>query len=92
MKTFAVNVTQLITVEVDETKFTPEFMAEFNEHMFEANLRGHVEYIAGSMNAGIITSSISFLEGYGPLNEFGISVKKIGVPEFETEEVEQINT
>jgi len=70
-------VAQYIEVTVDETKFTPEFMANFNSHFHHCpTVEDHMKHIAVSFARGIITSPSQFLEGYGVLTEFGVKVKR----------------
>lgn len=76
-----VQVTQIIEVEIDEAKFTPEFMAEFSGFMFEADLNDHFEYIAQAYARGIYDEFSDFLEGYGPPKDMGIKVKQVGQEE-----------
>ncbi|MCK5612848.1 hypothetical protein KAR91_63835 [Candidatus Pacearchaeota archaeon] len=66
MKTYTVDVTIEIEVIVDESKFTKEFMDEFNRYItpFDS-IDDHVKHIAWCRAVGIITSpSDDFLEGY----------------------------
>lgn len=70
-KTFRVE--QVIEVEVDESKFTPEFMREFSEgiHPFDS-VQEHMEYIAELVATGVVMSRLQEIEGYGVLKDMGI--------------------
>lgn len=76
-----VTVIQNIEVEVDETKFTPQFMEEFRSYMFSHfdTLDDHIRHIAQLHARGVIDASSSgeFIEGYGPIEEFGIKAQSI---------------
>ena len=76
--TRTVTVTQEIEVKVDESKFTPEFLEAFKRHFFPLNdIDDHIKFIAESHARGIVGNFKSdFLEGYGRLDDFGISVKR----------------
>jgi hypothetical protein len=70
-------VTQGVEVEVDESKFTPEFMEEFRESFFPFDtIDDHREYLAELYARGGISGfPTEFIEGYGPAKDFGISLK-----------------
>lgn len=75
--TKTIEVTQTIVVTVDESKFTPEFMANFNRHFFDCEtIEDHIAFIAKSYAMGVVTHNGDFLEGYGVLRDFGINVKR----------------
>lgn len=60
-----------VDVDVDESKFTPEFMDEFSKTFFEAdNIDNHIEHIAWLECRQMLEG---FVEGYGEIKEFGIS-------------------
>lgn len=70
MVTFKVEVTQMVSVTLDETKFTPEFMEEFRRHMYPfATVEQHVEHLAQLHVRGLTTQ---FVEGYGELADFSM--------------------
>lgn len=72
MQTHQVEVRQRVRVSVDESKFTPEFMAEFRSFMFPFDtVAEHVEHLARLYVRGLYDED-SFIEGYGPAREFGI--------------------
>ena len=65
MRKFTVDVTQTVEVTLDETKFTPEFFAEYNETItylggddgdIEYALRQHAEHLAWCMPLAAKTS------------------------------------
>ena len=77
MKTIFVRVTQVVKVDLDETKFTPEFMAEFAGSISDFDcIEQHAEHI-GQLAAREVYSFSQhnrkeFVEGYGPIGDFGI--------------------
>lgn len=77
MKTRTVKVEQTIDVSVDETKFSPEFMAEFRRTMYPFDsVDRHIEHLAQLYARGI-ADEYSFIEGYGNASEFGIKFRHI---------------
>lgn len=60
-------------IEIDETKFTPEFFAQFDAVIspFGDDLNEHFEHLAQLFARGVVTGD-SFIEGYGPASEMGI--------------------
>lgn len=84
--TKTITVTQEIAVTVDESRFTPEFMENYSKHFHECEtVEDHMKYIAESYARGIVTFNGDFLEGYGKMDDFGISCKRecvdVGEPE-----------
>jgi hypothetical protein len=78
MADYLVKVTQLVKVSLDETKFTPEFMSEFRESFYQFHdIEDHAEHIGQLVARGIHQASpyvqTEFIEGYGPISDFGIS-------------------
>lgn len=70
-----IDVTIPVTVTVDESKFTPEFLAEFREHFYPFHtVDDHIRHIAFLAATGQLGDLPSFIEGYGPSQEFGIEV------------------
>ncbi|EIM25696.1 hypothetical protein [Microvirga lotononidis] len=66
-----VEVTMIVEVEVDESKFTPEFMREFRESFYDFHeVEDHIMHIAQLEARGLL--SPRFTEGYGPLADMGI--------------------
>lgn len=77
MPNYTVN--QTIAVEVDESKFTPEFLAEFRENFQELEtLDDHYEYLAELYATGRIQGyAHEFVEGYGRLGDMGILLSQV---------------
>ena len=76
MITKTVEVTISVEVTVDETKFTPEFLKEFREDFYEFDdIDDHIEHLAQLTARGIMEENDSgqFVEGYGTVEEFGIT-------------------
>ena len=77
MKTFEVEVTRVVHVCLDETKLTPEFMAEFRENLFNLHtLEEHAEHLA-QLHARGLVDALSFIEGYGAAPIFAITFKDV---------------
>jgi len=72
-------VTQTVEVEVDERKFTPEFMAEFRKYFYEfTTVEEHIEHLAQMFARGVYSEHVDFIEAYGDrkeLKRLGIKVK-----------------
>lgn len=64
-----------VDVEMDEEKFTPEFMAEFSEAISADidSLDEHAKHLAQMAARGVLSEK--FTEGYGPLSGMGISTR-----------------
>lgn len=76
MKKFKVSVTQLVEVELDETKFDDRFMREFRERMYPLHSLGdHAEHIAQLEARGLFDGH--FIEGYGHAADMGIKARII---------------
>lgn len=70
-----IDVEILVTVTVDESKFTPEFLAEFREHFFPfETVEDHIRHIAFLAATGQLGDLPRFVEGYGQSQDFGIEV------------------
>lgn len=71
-------VTVITTVEVtlDDAKFTPDFFAEYVSNFAPYDtVEDHAEHLAWVHATGVEdldTSLNPFVEGYGPINDFGI--------------------
>lgn len=62
-----------LEVEVDETKFTPEFMSEFRESMYDFDtIDDHIEHLAQMYARGVFDAFTNFIEGYGAPDDMGI--------------------
>ncbi|CDN93506.1 hypothetical protein [Agrobacterium tumefaciens] len=77
MKTFVVDVTQRITVRIDETKFTAELMEDFNKSITdfgtdEYAFERHAEHIARLAASGTDFEPHYFVEGYGYARDAGV--------------------
>lgn len=88
MITKRVLVTHVVDVTVDETKFTPEFFASFNEcfHYLGDDVDGHLRHLGQLFARAIINGYPSdFIEGYGLAKDMGIAFDEIDV----TTEIEE---
>lgn len=78
-KVYDVTVRYEIVVNVDESKFTPEFMQDFNETIYPIeSVEDHCEELARrvmNLGHGIHKGSTVFLEGYGVAKEMGITAE-----------------
>jgi len=82
MTTRTVAVQSIVKVTVDETKFTPEFLADFRRVMYPLNtVEDHIEHLAQLYARGVYDNFTGFIEGYGPPKDFGIEVKITDVTE-----------
>jgi hypothetical protein len=71
-----VEVTFVVSVEVDETKFTPEWIADWQKVFYPFNsIDDHLEHIAQMEARDILDPK--FTEGYGPLADMGIKAAVI---------------
>ena len=71
-----VGIKQFVDVEVDETKFTPEFMDEFKRNFYPLeNIEAHIMHIGQLEARGLL---MPFTEGYGEIKDFGISATVTG--------------
>lgn len=62
-----------VTVEVDETKFTEQFMREFRQSFFPFyTVEEHIGHLGQLAARGMLRDD--FVEGYGPPADFGIVV------------------
>ncbi|GAB6043322.1 hypothetical protein [Endothiovibrio diazotrophicus] len=78
MITKTVEVTQVIEVTVDETKFTPEFLAEFSSYMFPfEDVDEHIKHLAQMHARGLADYPSTFIEGYGEAKDMGIKFKVV---------------
>jgi len=80
MAKFACDYSATYGIELDETKFTEEFMAEFREGFYPFFLLSqHAEHIAQLYARGLYDPFFDeFIEGYGKPSEMGIKVVFIG--------------
>ena len=78
MTKFTVQVTQLIEVELDESKFDEQFMSEFRASFYSFDtIEEHAEHIAQLQARGLIDleCGTEFIEGYGPSQDMGIKAR-----------------
>lgn len=65
-----------VEVTVDETAFTPEFMAEFEANFFPFDtIEDHICHIAQLEAREVLRRD--FTEGYGPLSKMGIEAEVV---------------
>jgi len=74
-----------VTVTVDESKFTKEWMEDFNKTFhYKEDIDAHKEHLAEMFATGVIEGRPSeFVEGYGVLSEMGIVLENEGTTTFE---------
>ena len=78
MRKFHIRVTSEVAVELDESKFTDEFMRDFRESFYEHyTLQDHAKYIAQLAAREILDER--FIEGYGPASGMGIVARVLCV-------------
>lgn len=78
---FEVDVTRVVTVEIDDSKFTEEFMENYRSFIDSSfyDLEDHIQQLAWLFGAGRISGSKSeFIEGYGIASEMGIKFEEVG--------------
>ena len=70
---------QRVNVTVDESKFTKAFYEEFNEYFFDfgTDIEKHIEHLAQMYARGVVTQYTDFIEGYGPVGDFGIQFEDV---------------
>lgn len=83
MKTYTVEVVQIVKVTLDETKFTPDFFGGFNTSISDwgDDLERHANHLAWVHASGVEDLSYArqgpFVEGYGPVHEMGVKAATI---------------
>ena len=78
MKTFEVEVTRIVRITLDETKFTPAFFERVAKLIAPMpNLTDHVIHLAREWVDGAADNG-EFVEGYGQMDEMGISFDDLG--------------
>lgn len=77
-KTYEVEITRIVSVTIDETKFTDEFLEEFSNYISSDidDIDSHVEHLAWSFAMGRVDHD-QFIEGYGPAKDFGIKFREV---------------
>lgn len=89
IKEFTVMVASRVTVEIDTSKFTEEFMQDFRDCMHDFyDIDDHVEHLAALEAIGYIPATY-LVEGYGHIGDMGIKLKST-VSAIEIESVEDI--
>lgn len=80
LQTFEIEVSQKVSVTIDDAKMTPAFMEEFREGFYDfADLEDHASHIAQMAVRNLIEGRPEeFVEGYGPLADVGVSLTKSG--------------
>lgn len=69
-------VTQVVEVEVDESKFTEEWMADWRKSFYNFHtVEQHIRHIAQLRARGMLDPTFS--EGYGHLSNMGIKVRLV---------------
>lgn len=80
-RTFHVEVTQVVEVTLDDSKFDEAFMSEFREGFYNFDtIEEHAEHIAQMQARGVIDASYQwggFVEGYGEPRDMGIIARSI---------------
>lgn len=89
IESYRVTSTHFWVVEIDLNKFDETFMQEFRESFFQFDtFEEHVEHITQLQARGIIdliAEPNTFIEGYGPAQDMGISIKLIGDVDIDVE-------
>lgn len=68
-----VEVTQYITVTIDESKFDAKFLEDFCRSFYEFDtIDEHVEHLAQLYARGLVGMFDPFIEGYGRASDMGI--------------------
>lgn len=73
---FFVDVTQRVEVTLDESKFTPEFLADY-QRMINSRIKtvdDHARYLGELCARGVITTTVKEVEGYGFLYAMGVKL------------------
>lgn len=73
-----VTVSQIISVTVDETKFTEEFLEEFRKSFYlYSDVNDHIVHLGDLYARGIVDEFTDFIEGYGDPKDFGIKFRHV---------------
>jgi len=75
MTTKTVTVTVEVEVTVDETKFDPQFLRDFQKHMYASvkTIDDHIRFLGKCAATGI---PLRDLDGYGDTaKDFGVAIK-----------------
>lgn len=80
MAKFTIEVTQMVEIELDETKFDDAFMAEYAGYITALDtIKEHAENLAWVHATGRedLESHNCFIDGYGPAKDMGIKARVI---------------
>jgi hypothetical protein len=89
MKKYKVIVTQMVEIDVDETKFTEAVMEEFRRSFYDfLTVEEHVSHLAQLYARGLINefNRDHFVEGYGPIKDWSLTFRSV-VEDTEVSEV-----
>ena len=77
MRKYTVTVSHLVEVDLDESKFTAEFMDEFRENFYPFHsIESHANHIAKLKVRELL---MPFIEGHGAAPDFSISAEIVDV-------------
>ena len=63
-----IDVTITVEVEVDEKKFTKDFMQDFKKHFYNLDdINDHMQFLAETEAQGLVRGYPEFIEGYGKI-------------------------
>lgn len=83
---FYITVSIDVEVEIEEAKFTPEFMEEFRRDFYPFELiEDHAKHLAQLRARGLVDDH-SFIEGYGRPENMGIKTTEISVDTLKLED------
>ncbi|WP_057465582.1 hypothetical protein [Pseudovibrio sp. POLY-S9] len=86
MARYRVEMKSTVLMDIDESKFTDEFMEQYRQLIDPgfSEVRDHADLLA-YLNLREIAENGSFIEGYGDLKQQGVEF--VGLPEIKTEAV-----
>ncbi|KZL19047.1 hypothetical protein [Pseudovibrio sp. Ad37] len=86
MARYRVEMKSTVLIDIDESKFTDEFMEQYRQLIDPGfcEVRDHAGLLAELAVGGIIENGC-FVEGYGDLNQQGIQL--VELPKIETEAI-----
>ena len=72
---YTVTVSQLVDIDLDESKFTPEFIEEYKNSFYPyTDIEDHAGHLAQLCARGLLGE---FVEGYGTAKDFGIKAEVV---------------
>lgn len=87
-RTFDTTVAINVRVTLDDAHFNEAFMGEFRESFYPFHtLRRHVQHLAQLEARGMVHDYKPFVEGYGELEDMGISLNAV---DFEVTECDEV--